>query len=411
MRYRLVTAVAAVACFLFLLACVVSTGCDARSADPSALTSQPPAAAAGSAAAPAPKEVEVPFPLPVIELAGTDEQIGAEHGRRLGDTIRSLHANYLKAFFSSPGQRVLATAAAAAFEPRFSPEHLAEVRALAKETGIDPRQMLLAQCFLDLSAMTACSTVALPPEASPDGVARFGRNLDFPSFDIADKATVVFVFKPTGGRYAFAAVGWPGMCGVLSGMNEHGLTLANMEVTRTRRLPTGMPYVLLYRTLLERCKTVDEAVALLEKTPRQSANNLMLMDAAGNRAVAEITPEKVTVRRGVSGRALFSTNHQRGDDAESAGLCPRYDSLHDASAKQFGKIDVKAIETMLAAASQKKLTLQSMVFEPANRVIYLSAGADAARKPFYKLDLKPKFAPSVSAAPAPASAAETAIRG
>jgi hypothetical protein len=240
--------------------------------------------------------------------------------------------------------------------------------------------------------------VALPPEASPDGVARFGRNLDFPSFDIADKASVVLVYKPQDGRYAFAAVAWPGMCGVLSGMNEHGLTLANMEVTRTRRLPTAMPYVLLYRTLLERCRTVDEAIALLEKTPRQSANNLMLMDAAGDRAVAEITPEGVAVRRGVTGEALFSTNHQRGDDTQTPGLCPRYDSLHDTSAKQFGKIDVKAIETMLAAASQKKLTLQSMVFEPSNRVIYLSAGADAARKPFYKLDLKPKFATTVGAA-------------
>jgi hypothetical protein len=387
MLNRLSRALAALCCGVAVVGCGFAAGCDARHADSSALASQPPAGAGGPAA----REVEVPFPLPVIELAGTDEQIGAAHGKQLGDTIRSLHANYLNAYFRSPGQRLLAMAAAAAFEPRVAPAHLAEVRALAKETGVEPRQMLLAQCFLDLSAMTACSTVALPPEASPDGVARFGRNLDFPSFDIADKATVVLVYKPDAGRYAFAAVGWPGMCGVLSGMNEHGLTLANMEVTRSRRLPTAMPYVLLYRTLLERCRTVDEAVALLEATPRQSANNLMLMDAAGNRAVAEITPEGVVVRRGVSGQALFSTNHQRGDDTQTSGLCPRYDSLHDASAKKFGTIDVKAIETMLAAASQKKLTLQSMVFEPANRVIYLSAGADAARKPFYKLDLGPRF--------------------
>ena len=53
----------------------------------------------------------------------------------------------------------------------------------------------------------------------------------------------------------------------------------------------AMPYALLYRTVLERCKTVEEAIALLETTPRQTANNLMLMDATGNRAVVEITPE------------------------------------------------------------------------------------------------------------------------
>jgi hypothetical protein len=46
---------------------------------------------------------------------------------------------------------------------------------------------------------------------------------------------------------------------------------------------------------------------------------------------------------------------------------------------------------MLADASQGKMTLQSMVFEPSNRVIYLSAGKNAARQRFYKLDLKPLF--------------------
>src|SRR5918993_2065111 len=157
-------------------------------------------------------------------------------------------------------------------------------------------QALLGQCFLDLMPMTACSTVGLPAAAAPDSVARMGRNLDFPSFNVADKQSVVMIFRPEG-RYQFASVAWPGMVGVLTGMNEHGLTLANMEVGRRQRLPAAMPYIMLYRTVLERCKTVDEAVKLLEETPRQSANNLMLMDASGGRVVVEITPEKVTVRR------------------------------------------------------------------------------------------------------------------
>src|SRR5207248_4073321 len=136
---------------------------------------------------------------------------------------------------------------------------------------LEEREVLLGQCFLDLSAMTACSTITFPPAAAPDGVARFGRNLDFPSFNVADKQTVVLIFRPQG-RYAFASIAWPGMIGVLSGMNEHGLALANMEVDRSPRLPAAMPYTLLYRTILERCKTVDEAVALLQSTPRQTAN-------------------------------------------------------------------------------------------------------------------------------------------
>ena len=333
---------------------------------------------------------EVPFPLPVIEMAGTGAEIGASHGKQMGETIRDLHAKYLQAYFASEGARLVAMTAAAAFEQRILPEHLEEIRALADASGVAPRQMLLAQCFLDLSPMTACSTVTLPASAAPDGVARFGRNLDFLSFDVADKLTVVQVYRPAG-RNAFMAVGWPGLVGVLSGMNEHGLALANMEVKRGMRLPTAMPYILLYRTVLEQCRTTEEAIELIRRTPRQTANNLMVMDASGDRAVIEITPAGVHVRRAPADAALVSTNHQRGDDYNSSGRCRRFDSIVKQSGERRGKTDVKAIESMLADASQGKMTLQSMVFEPSNRVVYLSAGADAARGMFYRLDLKKYF--------------------
>jgi predicted choloylglycine hydrolase len=331
--------------------------------------------------------VERPFPVPTIELYGTGSDIGREHAEALGDGIRDLHGRYITAYFHNAAAKFIALAAASLFEPQLAPEHLAEVRALAEGTAIEPRQMLLAQCFLDLSPMVACSTITLPAAASPDGVARFGRNLDFPSFGVADKASVVLIYRPQG-RYAFASIAWPGMVGVLTGMNEHGLTLANMEVRRGPRAPTAMPYTLLYRSVLEKCRTVDEAVEFLRETRRQTANNLMLMDASGARAVVEITPDAVSVRTADEDAALISTNHQRGTDADTSGRCRRYDYLRDASADAFGTIDVTGVESMLAGAAQGKLTMQSMVFEPANRVVYLSTGKYAADGEFHRLDLR-----------------------
>jgi isopenicillin-N N-acyltransferase-like protein len=246
---------------------------------------------------------------------------------------------------------------------------------------------MLGQCFLDMTDMAACSTITLPAAASPDGVARFGRNLDFWSLNIADKYTTLFIVRPDDGRYAFASVGWPGMIGVLSGMNEHGLCLANMEVPRQFRLPDAMPYTMLYRTVLERCRNVKEAVKLLESTPRQTANNLMLMDAAGNRAVVELRPESVHVRWGIEGKALISTNHQRDQqDADTPGRCDRYDFLHDTGAAEFGQIGVTEIHDMLAHVGNHS-TLQSMIFEPANRVIYLATGTNAASRKMYRKQL------------------------
>jgi predicted choloylglycine hydrolase len=287
--------------------------------------------------------------------------------------------------------RPLATRGAMAFESTLRPEHLAEIKALASSAKVAEADIMLANSFLDLSPMTACSSISVPSEASPDHVARFARNLDFPTFGIADKSSVVFVYHPAD-RFGFVSVSWPGLIGALSAMNEHGLALANMEITRPAgTMPKAMPYTLLYRTVLERCKTVDEAIALLKSTPRQTPNNLMLMDASGNRAVVELTPENVIVRTGKPGAALVSTNHQRGEDQDTPGRCDRYDYLHDTAMKDFGKLDRDKLQSMLSHVQQDEMTIQSMIFEPGNRVIYLSTGMNAADGELKKIDLHDYF--------------------
>src|SRR5688500_2929917 len=297
------------------------------------------AARAGGATGPA-------VPVPLIEMSGSGQEMGTAHAEQLGEPIRKLFKAYFDRYFQTPAQKNLTMMAATAFRPHFVPEHRAELTAMASGVGMDEREALLGQCFLDLMPMTACSTVGLPAAASPDGVARMGRNLDFPSFNVADKQSVVMIFRPKD-RYQFASVAWPGMVGVLTGMNEHGLTLANMEVGRRQRLPAAMPYIMLYRTVLERCKTVEEAVKLLEETPRQSANNLMLMDAGGGRVVVEITPEKVTTRRAGDDAAIVSTNHHRGSDLATPGRCRRYDYLTSASATDFGEVSRDGVQAMM----------------------------------------------------------------
>jgi predicted choloylglycine hydrolase len=336
--------------------------------------------------APAPE----PFPIAIVQLHGTPQQIGRQHGGQLDDSIHHLFDKYLLVFVGTGYKRYIALSAANLFEAELRPEHQAELHALADRIHIDERETMLGQCFLDLAQLSACSTLTLPASASPDHVARFGRNLDFWSLNVADKYSTVFIVHPTDGRYAYASIGWPGMIGVLSGMNQYGLCLANMEVPRAVRLPTAMPYTLLYRTVLERCRTVAEAVDFLQKTPRQTANNLMLMDAQGNRAVVELTPEAVHVRYGAPGAALISTNHQRDQDVDTPGRCDRYDYLHDTARADFGSIDQNTMQQMLAHVGSRH-TLQSMIFEPANRVLYLSTGTGAANGHFYRLDLAEYF--------------------
>jgi isopenicillin-N N-acyltransferase-like protein len=326
----------------------------------------------------------------VVEVRGDGAAMGKAQGEALRPQIRELHEKYLKAYFQDDKIRKQALLASFVFRNQLAPEHLAEIQGLAEGCGLDVGEVMLANCFLDLSPNMGCSTVTLSARAAPDGIGRFGRNLDFPGFNVADKNSVLLVFHPKD-RYAFAAVSWPGLIGVLSGINEHGLTLASMEVDRRMVMPQAMPYILLYRTVLERCKTVEEAVDLLEKTPRQTANNLMLMDAAGGRAVVEITPQKIVVRRAPEDRPLISTNHHRGEDLDKKGMCDRYDYLHDEAIKEFGKIGPANIEAMLGKVAQGDMTLQSMVFEPSTRVMYLASGMEATKHPYQRIELKKYF--------------------
>jgi predicted choloylglycine hydrolase len=326
-----------------------------------------------------------------IVLRGDGPELGVQHGHQLGSNIRALHQDYLRKVLGENFEQ--ASQAAMAFAPFISEPHMAELRKLAEVSKIDLNQTILAQCVLDLDDMVACSTITLPAGASPDGVARFGRNLDFPSLGVLDKTARVLVFLPEG-RNSFVAVTWPGLIGVLSGMNEHGLTLASMEISRARRKPSAMPYMLLYRTVLEQCRDVDEAIALLDKTPKQTANNLMLMDAAGARALVEITPERITVRRADDRHALVSTNHHRGENFQTRGRCPRYDALMSASDTHFGKIGVEDLHKMLEAVQQGDDTIQTMIFEPGTRMMYLSLGSKSASRQFMSMKLDKFFEPS-----------------
>lgn len=326
--------------------------------------------------------------IDVVELAGTPADIGRGHGERLRGRIRVLEEQYLGSICGDDEGRQRALEAARPFLDELRPHHRAELLALAESVGLPADHMLLANCFLDLLPAIGCATVTLPAEAAPDGVARFGRNLDFPGHGVAAEQSLVIVVRGAG-RHGFAAVTWPGLIGVLSGINEHGLTLANMEVARELRPAQAMPYALLYRTILEECATVAEAVAFLEGSPRQTANNLMLMDAGGERALVEIRPASITVRPGRKGAALLATNHQRGAEDPGAGRCRRYDCIADECASAWGTIDAAGLRRILAHVAQGDLTLQSMIFEPASGALHVAAGPHAAELAFRRIDLRP----------------------
>src|SRR5690349_15661675 len=88
------------------------------------------------AAAPATAPSTAPAMPRIVELRGDATEIGTEHGKLLGESIRGLHEKYLKAYLETDTERFAAKAAAGLFEGKLLPEHRAEVKALAVAAGV-----------------------------------------------------------------------------------------------------------------------------------------------------------------------------------------------------------------------------------------------------------------------------------
>src|SRR5205807_4621051 len=139
--------------------------------------------------------------------------------------------------------------------------------------------------MFDLKKFFACSALVVEPERSATRGLLLGRNLDYPSLGYIEQYSLVTVYRPRG-KHAFASIGFPGVIGCLSGMNDAGLALGVLEVFQVKDRSekfdaSGTPYALCYRRLLEECATVDEAEKLLRAMKRTTTTNLVICDKKG----------------------------------------------------------------------------------------------------------------------------------
>jgi len=107
------------------------------------------------------------------------------------------------------------------------------------------------------------------------------------------------------GYLAMTTYGVPGVNS--SGMNEHGLAVADTHVTSSDIGP-GLPRFALTEKILTQCTRVDEALGMIMKEPLMGRGNLILADAQGALGVAELGHYRRAVRSCPSGY-LVNTNH------------------------------------------------------------------------------------------------------
>lgn len=160
--------------------------------------------------------------------------------------------------------------------------------------------------------LVGCSSFAAWDGESADGELIVGRNFDFyVGSDFAKNKIVLFVNPDSG--YKYASVTWPGMVGVVSGINECGLAVTINAAKGAIPTSTAMPISLLVRHILQHARNIGEAMSIAEKFQTFVSESLLVASAGDKRAVIiEKTPQEIYLYA-TDATHIICTNHYQSD--------------------------------------------------------------------------------------------------
>lgn len=158
-------------------------------------------------------------------------------------------------------------------------------------------------------AMVGCTSLAVWNENTEDGDLLIGRNFDFyVGDDFAKNKLIEFVEPETGIPYM--SVSWPGMIGVVSGMNKEGITVTINAGKSKIPLTAKTPISLVTREILQYAKNIDEAIAIAKKRKVFISESILVGSAHDKNAVIiEVSPKNFGVYRVENTGRMFCTNH------------------------------------------------------------------------------------------------------
>lgn len=162
-------------------------------------------------------------------------------------------------------------------------------------------------------ALVGCSSFAVWGDKTEDGDLIIGRNFDFYAGDAFAKDKIIAFVNPTDG-HKFMSVTWGGMIGVVSGMNEHGLTVTINAGKSQIPLIAKTPISILTREILQHATTIEEAIAIAKKRRVFVSESIMVGSANDNKAILiEVSPQNFGVYEMQNSTQLICSNHFQSD--------------------------------------------------------------------------------------------------
>ncbi|HEY8735028.1 MAG TPA: C45 family peptidase [Puia sp.] len=142
-------------------------------------------------------------------------------------------------------------------------------------------------------ALVGCTSFGTWGSASADSTMIIARNFDFYVGDHFSENKIVTFENPANG-FKFMYVTWGGFIGVVSGMNEKGLTVT-INAAKSE-IPTGSatPVSLVAREILQYAENVGEAMTIAKKRKMFVSESFLIGSAEDRKAVIiEKTPDSI----------------------------------------------------------------------------------------------------------------------
>lgn len=249
-----------------------------------------------------------------LGLYGSPVDLGDAHARLISDVMFRVEAEMMKLF-----ARFVPSAALRSFittleraqhwrlDRNFPHDRLfemaAEARALAEH---DPyadflptyHRVLTLHALYDISLsfehspLLGCTALFASGAHTRDGHTYVGRNFDMEIDPVFDTEKTVVLYHPRGG-IPFASVAWPGLTGVVTGMNREGIFVAVHGGRASHPSTRGVPVPTTVRTVLEHAHTLDEAIALVRRDAPMVSHLLFIVDGdRGQGVVIERAPDR-----------------------------------------------------------------------------------------------------------------------